>query len=226
MGTYGFIFSKNGDCYLPVKYDTVPKYKYWKYVYSAWTQPILTSDGTIGVGSFAVSASSVLNSWEGATNNSRIAFNAFDGVITNNDESGCWHSAAGFPQWIQFWCPNPLKVSQITIYNRSADGAHIKEYGIAYSDDGINFTEFHRAVSPNQNDGGSFSINISQSGYPFWRINIYSSAGENSNYCAIGEIKITAVQRINTIESTKDDYDRVTEDGYETKLIYYSPVIR
>ena len=212
--------------YIPVRRITKPKYKYWKNVYSSWSQPTLKSDGVIGVDSFAVSASSVLNSWEGTTNNSRIAFNAFDGVTTNNDETGCWHSGPGFPQWLQFWSKNPLKISMLTIHNRSADGAHINEYGIAYSKDGNTFKEFIRDVSPNQLDGGTFTINIEQGAYSYWRINVYSSSGENNAYTAIGEVKITAQQRTNTVESNQYDYDEVTNDGNEVITQYFTPVIR
>ena len=168
------------------------------YLPRSWTQPVLTADGVIGGNSFAVSASSVLNSWEGTTNNSRIAFNAFDGVTTDNDETGCWHSDEGFPQWIQFYNPNPLKVSKLTIYNRSYDGAHRNEYGVAYSDDGNTFTEFLSGTSPNQNDGGTFTIVIDQGAHKYWRIIAKSSSGSNSGYATIGEIKIDAQEYVET----------------------------
>lgn len=142
--------------------------------------PILTSNGTMGGDSFAVSASSYLN-------DASQAFYAFD----SSGSSTYWHSASGFPSWIQFYNPEPLSVEKLTITNRNVDGSMINTYGISYSDDGALFTEFITGVSPNQTLGGSFDVDVRGNGrHKYWRITSYSASGGNNSYTAIGDIKI------------------------------------
>ena len=113
--------------------------------------PELTSNGTMGGNSFAVSASSYLNA-------ASQAFYAFDSA----GSSTYWHSSSGFPSWIQFYSPEPLNVQQLTITNRQVDGSMINSYGISYSDDGEVFTEFLTGTSPNQTLGGSFDVDMTK----------------------------------------------------------------
>lgn len=166
---------------------------------SPWTQPVLSSNGVIGGESFAVSASSELDS-------GRMAYHAFDGVMTNNNAVGCWHSGQGFPSWLQFYNPLPLKVEKLTITNRTSDGSYLNNYSLAYSDDGETFTEFASGVSPTQADGTSFTVNVNAGWHKYWRINCRSASGNNSGYTAIGEVTVQANE---VTEGTADDHNYV-----------------
>ena len=177
--------------------------KYYKYQYNTFAQPTLTSNGVMGGKSFAVSASSDLNSGS-------QAWSAFDNSALSDKRF--WHSASGHPSWIQFYNPNPLNVSAIKITNRSVDGAMINAYGISYSDDGANFTEFKTGNSTNQTLGGSFSIDTSGNGYhKYWRITSKSSSGQNNGYTAIDEIDITAQEQksVETANGSHDYYEDI-----------------
>lgn len=175
-----------------------PKVKYYKYVYEDWTQPVLSANGTMGGSSFAVSASSEYDT-------ARPAYGAFDGV-TGNDSANCWHSGSGFPSWIQFYNPKPLKVTKLTVTNRGSDGAFINSYGVSYSDDGETFTEFLTGTSSNQTANGSWEITIDNGVHKYWRLTSKSASGDNSDYTAVAEIDITA-QEQTVVESTAADYD-------------------
>ena len=197
-----FDFTEDVDI-CKVHKTTVRKY----YKYTNWTQPTLTANGTMGGSSFAVSASSEHDA-------PRKAYCAFDGIITNNGTSGCWHSAQGHPSWIQFYNPKPLKVSKLTVYNRSADQAFINSYGVSYSDNGDTFTEFKTGTSPSQANGTSWDIVIDAGAHKYWRLTSKSSSGSNSGYTAVGEIKITAQE---VTEGNEKDYV-----SYEDVNVYKS----
>lgn len=152
----------------------------------SFVQPTLSSNGTIGGNSFAVSASSELDS-------PRLAYCAFDNATDSTGESKCWHSAQGLPAWIQFYNPQPLKISKLTITNRGDSGAYLTNFGLAYSDDGATFTEFYTGTHSAPSAYGVHSVSINQDFHKYWRINCYTSSGDNSTYVAIDEIDIEAV---------------------------------
>lgn len=174
------------------KKETVRKY----YKYVSWTQPVLTSNGTVGGASFAANASSEYNS------GSRAYF-AFDSGSTQY-----WHSNSGHPQWLGWYNPNPLKITSIKVKNRNSDGAFINDYTVLCSNNGSNFIEVASGTSPNQTAYGEWTINISEAdSYKYWRLNCTSSSGNNSSYTAVQQITITATELVAGTASNYDYYE-------------------
>ena len=171
--------------------------KYYKYIYNSWTQPVLSSNGIIGGNSFAVTASSYYDS-------PRQPFNAFDGQ--NAAESNCWHAASGFPQWLEWYSPEPLKYSNIKILNRTNNGNAIKDYQIQISDDGNNWETILTGTNTVSDAASEWNINLSSIQPITKYMRIYITTGYDSNYVVIGEVTITAQQQ-STTGGTSSDYD-------------------
>lgn len=171
---------------------------YWKY--TDFVQPVLSANGTMGGDSFACNQSSYLNT-------NRLAWKAFDEDNQIYDDN--WHSANGHPAYIEWYNPNPLKISNIRIRNRDSDGSYIKQYTISYSDNGSNWEQVASGTSPNQTAYGEWDITITELGYhQYWRLTCISSSGSNSGYTAIQHIGLTA-QIISS--GTAEDYDYYTD---------------
>ena len=203
-GTGILTLKKGSKVYVP---NGTTEQKYYKYTYETFSQPILSADGTMGGSSFAVSANNILSN-----STSYSAWKAFNNVATDY-----WHSQSGFPAWIQFYNPKPLKISKIAVTNRHIDGSIIKTYGVSYSDDGTNFTEFMTGTFENPNLSTTETITIASSvgAHKYWRISSYSCVGSNSGYTAIAEIDITAQVQTGSVESTADDYDYIQGAGQD-----------
>lgn len=143
-----------------------------------FNQPILTSD-TSAAPYFQVNCSSILN-------NNHLAYKAFDGNSTTY-----WHSASGHPSAIRWQTEKPLRVDRLTITNRTMNGAVINSYGIYWSEDGANWTLAMSGTSPNQNLGGTWTVDVTGHGaHRAWALQSNSSSGQNSSYSAVAEIKI------------------------------------
>ena len=169
------------------------KRKYYKL--QDWKQPALTANGTIGGDSFAVNQSSTL---DGVSSSG--AWQAFD----NTGSVSRWHSAQNLPQWISWYNPKPLKISNVQVTNRSIEGSYPNAYQLQYSDDNSTWIT---AVSGNGTSGDSVSWNIpvtESNAHKYWRLYVTSASGSNNSYVAIGEIGITAQE---PVESTSSDYD-------------------
>lgn len=83
--------------------------KYYNYVDEPFVQPYLTSNGTMGGDKFAASAITEYSS-------SYQAYMAFD-----NSTSTEWASkGTQNPSWISFYNPEPLKVTKLTMRNRTS----------------------------------------------------------------------------------------------------------
>lgn len=181
--------------------------KYYKYKYSDFVQPILTSNGTLGGDSFACVASGEMDS-------SRKAWNAFDGV-NSSSESGCWHSTSGSSHWLNFYNPKQLKISKIIIHNRpsTSTGAvnSIGNFRILNSNDNSNWEQVYSGQNTNNSSKAQIVVDIPDTAEPakYWQINILSNL--ETTYTAIGEIEIEA-QEVTLVEATKDDYDVVEYD--------------
>ena len=171
-------------------------------VYEAWEQPVLTANDSNS--SFVVSASS-----EHAA--SLAAWKSFDGVIDSN----CWISAVvavseEAPQYYYITTDTPLKISSISVTNRTGNYPHPVTKGILQAS--VNGNEWVDIVSID-NDivsaGSTWTIVANETtGYKYHRIKIteYYLGSDNQQYVALGELQITAQQLV-AIGGTKDDYD-------------------
>lgn len=172
------------------------------YKYQSWTQPTLTANGIVGGSSFAAYASSEYNSGS-------LAYFAF-----NSGSSQYWHSNSGHPQWIGWYNPNPLHITNIKVKNRNSDGSYIKDYTVLCSNDNDNFIEVASGTSPNQSAYAEWNIAISETNsYKYWRLNCLSSSGSNGSYTAVQYITITATEMV---AGTSSDYD------YAEPILIYS----
>ena len=190
--------------------------RYYRYIEQSWVQPILTSNGTMGVSNFAVNASSEIDVI-------RQAYRAFD--RSNIDtEVDCWHSTQGTTGWLSWYTKNPTKILSLTVYNRplysnDASQTHsIREWELQVSNDGISWRTIKNGVNSNNDGQGSWTITVDSTVQVFsnyWRLNILSS---NGTYICVGEIKISAIAKNSYEVSPADNYDYA-----ETTLEQVSP---
>ena len=142
--------------------------------YVNWTQPKLTSNGTLGGDSFAIYSTVRTSS---SDNNNAYIF--FDGVTTQNTGMQITNSNG----YLIFYNPIPLKVSNLTLYSRS--GLVISKYTLSGSNDNSNWTTIG-SYNTNTNTNWSQDINNNNS-YKYYKIDLSG----NSNNVLI-EIDITA----------------------------------
>lgn len=159
---------------------------YWEVEYSsyggvetAFVQPVLSANGTLGGASFAVYSSSVLSA-------GCEMYKAYD-----NNTSTYYHSASGLPT-LKFYNPAPLKVSELTFTNDSTPGYYITGFSLYGSNDDSIYTLIGSYTNSNGTGGASWSKSISNTEfYNYYRINITSTTG--NTYCSFAELDITAV---------------------------------
>ena len=145
----------------------------------AFSQPILTENGTMGGGSFAVSA-------DNDTNGSKPAYYAFDG-----SDSSFWRGG-NVPGYIEFYNPAPINVTSIIwgffySYPTSGNVQASNDYS-----DWTTITEF------TNNSASDFTIDMSgnTNSYKYYRINISSvnmDVLHCSNLSIVGTVKGYAV---------------------------------
>lgn len=161
--------------------------KYYKYVTveSSWTQPVLSSNGTIGVDDFAVSAT-----------------DTFDGVayypFTSN---GAWTGRKG-ATYIMY-SNNALCIRRLG-FSGFYDGGpiYIMNFTFYGSNDGNSWTDLG-TFSNNTYNFTNFNIN-NNNFYKYYKILVNSIRAGG----AIKNIQLTATQQtVSVVEGTKDDYD-------------------
>lgn len=175
--------------------------KYYKYVESEFVQPVLTENGILGGNSFACTASSAIPDNDPANRRGPVYF-AFNGTNTF-----AWHSERGFPQWIEFYNPVPLIITNIQITNWSypnstgMTGGRVEASNNNYDWDILtNFTNSNTA----QNGVWNIVLSSNNNAYKYYRI-VCTSSNYN-NYSVIGEISISAKEK-NIVESNISNYD-------------------
>ena len=158
-----------------------------------WTQPILSSDGTVGGNSFAVQASSEYLGYDAR------AYRAFDGNTGgtefqfNNDP----------PCWVTFYNPLPLNVTRI-ICSTDPYWWYIGAYTVQASNDNTNWTNL---VSGNGSSTTDIDLSSNKGLYKYYRIYITSKSGGSSSHCVtIQEIRITAKVADSALAITQGKY--------------------
>lgn len=158
-------------------------------VYRPWTQPVLTSNGTMGSSDFACNQSSVLN-------DNHFCWKAFDNEVDKNlsEDNSYWHSRGwgGWTNWISWYTKNPIKIKTLTIRNRVDDAPSIKNFSVEYSDDNSTWTSVFSAThSKGSLSSISYSINA-DSYHNYWRLYITSGYSTGGAHEAIDELIINA----------------------------------
>jgi len=171
--------------------------------YVTWTQPTLTSSGTMGgTNEFACSQSNVLNS-------NHYCWKAFNGVTPTTSNDSYWHSSNSSNPWISWYTKEPIKINSITIQNRacasdwtSGDTAIPKDFQIQYSDDNSSWTTAFTGTNPKGCLlSTTFNVNAS-SAHRYWRLYATSNY-DTHNYVSVGTLTINA-EKLQTVDYTLD----------------------
>ena len=158
--------------------------KYYKYQYSSWTRPDLSSNGVLGGNSFAVAI--VGSSYNGD------AYQSFDGSTSTS-----FRPYAG--NGLIFYNPIPLNIT-----NLACD--------VAYSNEGISVGTLYASndntnwdlISNNIGGGQTWSNSITMTGYyKYFKLMSDTVLGGRGS---VAELLITATQRTTTT-GTASDYD-------------------
>lgn len=176
---------KDIEVYKAVK-ETVRKY--YKYVYKSWVKPVLTSAGVMGGDSFAVAQSS--------------SFASRDFWLVFGNPKGYWHSAAGHPQWVSWYNPEPLKVTRLFIGGHSA--GNLKHFKVQASNDNLNWIDLKEVENTIQTADYEVDLTNNTEYYLYYRLYITSSY--YGSYDLIDGFNMTAVS-CSVVEGTPSDYD-------------------
>lgn len=153
-------------------------------VETAFNQPVLSADGTLGGSDFAISVSSFLGAgYEG--------YKAFD-----NNTSTYWHSATSdLPTSIIVYNPNGLKLSNLAFTNAPSGGAtnYITGYTIYRSNDNITYTTYGGDTNSNITAGATWDKAISETEfYKYLKITITSANG-GATATSLAQLTLTGV---------------------------------
>jgi len=180
--------------------------KYYKYKGLPWKQPILTANGTMGGNSFAVSASTEFNS-------NYSAYKAFDNSNTTEWATLGTHN----PSWITFYNPRPLKVSLLTLRNRTTYEAFL-EGNVYGSNDNSNWDLLTSFINSVTDKDSTWTIDLSNntSFYKYYKIEGTSFSGTNQGFT---NIAITAVEQMpSNIPSTYKCLSSITGGRFNSNI--------
>ena len=158
---------------------------------TAFVQPTLTADGTLGGADFACACDSTYN----RGGNPDYAWHAFDGRtnVSTTYPSSFWNSGSGQPHWIEFYNPEPLAVTNIKIYNGES-GSVAKDWQFQCSDDGSTWTTLTSGTNTTTGQGADWNFNVTDSGnHKYYRFYTTSAQGSFSAHTTIAEIEITGI---------------------------------
>ena len=178
-----------------------PKYLKKTVTETAWTQPILTSNGTLGGDSFAVSASS-----HQGTGTSYYPYCAFSGT---NVWTSVWLGGNG-QQNLTYTMYNPIaiKIKRIGIQNDSYSDYAPTSGEVWYSDDSENYIRdsvFTNTIIT-KNSLWYITVNTTTP-HKYWQLRTLKNA---KVAIAIGEFKLDVVTLTETWQAgTPNDYDLI-----------------
>lgn len=155
---------------------------YLTQVWTDFSQPILSSNGTMGGNTFAVSCS-------GTYDASRFdAWKAFDGKAKATQDT---YWMAGCPASITFYNPNALKISTLGVRNYMYASTSItKDYTIEGSNDNSNWTTLVTGTNTEQTAGAKWYITLpNTTAYKYHKFTVNTVY---SQYALVEEFFITA----------------------------------
>lgn len=162
--------------------------KYYKYIYGAWTRPNLSSDGTLGGSSFAVSRTG-----GGGTTMTGSTYASMDG----NTGTSCKFAYSSNGSAYTFYNPKPLLLSSLSFtYYDGNIGYGIKSGSLQASNDNSSWETLATFTS----NLSTWQINATKH-YKYFKINITDGYD-----VMLTEIYVNAKQLVETVESTSDDY--------------------
>lgn len=151
-----------------------------------WTQPILTSNGTLGGASFAVAADTEYSG--------QGVWKAFDGQTTGENYFRSGGGDVGGTHYITFYNPQPLKVTNIQYLNAGQTIASPVAYTVSGSNDNSSWTEITSGTNTVYTAGQSWDMSLSenQNAYKYYKITFTN--GQSAGYMICMELTITATQ--------------------------------
>lgn len=170
-----------------------------------WTQPVITSNGTIGGSSFAVSAT---QSHEG-----NPAHKMFD-----NNTNGNWVSA-GVEDDLILYNPTPIRIIKLGMTNRNESPVRPIANGTIYgSNDGNVYTEITSFTNTVETQSGTWSVDLSNNAnyYKYYKLSLVGVA----MYCSLNAMAITAKLIGATAEQNWQTF--VQKNGMCGKFVYDS----
>jgi len=174
-----------------------------KYIQS-WTQPVLTSNGTIGVDSFAVSQSSQSGSYQ-----------PYQMFTTNSDY------AIPVNSYVILYSENGLNFTSIYRQTGLSIGVvYCDKINVWGSNDGINYTELATATS---SYSGSSTFSLSYSGYYKYTKIYIQYSGSTTNPIAFGRVTATATEEVVIqVQQTAEEWwqEQVSTYGVCGKFVY------
>lgn len=188
-----------------------PTRKYYKYVDTPWTQPIVTASSSTST-SIITQGHTIYSCW-GVRNSGYALSNCFDGSTTGTAGCPIEMSSAEY-DWIQIFNHEPIKASEINIYWHSP-GSNLTQTStviIEASSDGTNWTTLSSgttSTSARITDIVKHTVDLSNNTnlYNYYRVENTTPYTSNYRYCwYVVELQITATQKT-IVECTSSDYD-------------------
>lgn len=203
-GTGKLTLKKGSKVYVPNGWTN---YKYYKYTYADWTQPVLTANGTVGGTSYAVRAST-----EYTREVNHRGYRAFDDSKTTQWEADVRDTS----QWVEFYSPVELKVSSIDFVNRSSSSTTYTKWKLTVSNDGTNYTTIKTFDTGSSSNGASWSVNFDiPRGYKYFKFSMGDGGALTGSDAkpSFAEITLNAKEVTGSVESTSSDYDYKVGSG-------------
>lgn len=190
--------------------------KYYKYTETAWTQPVLMADGTLGGSDYAAGG--------GSGDATRLAYYAFDG---NASTQASADSASEARASLTFYSPEALKITEIEIIQDAS--AQIKTGTVYGSTDGTTWTSLY-TIDTTGSETYTIDLSSNTNFYNYYRIRVLTSTLYASYFYFWYPIQVNMTGTwIAPVESTSSDYDYYRdEDEYtlpqKTERNYYKYV--
>lgn len=195
-----------------------------------WSQPILQSNGIMGVDNFAVST----NVEQLSPTDSKNMYYADEACVHDAYKAFtgsnllCFHSAENVTTGhIDIWSKKALKVTKINIYNQAyttslgsedvVDNRASAAGTIYGSNDGITWTKIKDYTNSIQSIAAKWSIDMSNNNTYWHYYRIDSSANGGASYWTIGEIELEALQEVSSSNPTLPD---LTKTNAKVSLPY------
>ena len=153
---------------------------------STFTQPVLTSNGTLGGSTCAAltgpsTSSSVVNN----------AYKIFDGDTSTNPFSWNWYVDGSSWYW-EFYCPNAIKISSFTEVWTNTGSYYIPTYTDVYgSSNGINWTLI---TSYTRTDFNNINQTVTVNSPTFYKYHKVECRG--NGYTMLKEVTLTATKKV------------------------------
>ena len=165
---------------MSVKFDEIYNLNKHSVVTSFTSPSNMTSSGTLGGDSFAVSRYYVPNGlstyrWEGDETNSLHMYLAFD----SSSSTFCYVKTTSTKHGYFFvYSPNPFNIESMTIKMRSSSYS-LRDFMLQYSDDNVSYTDIER-FSTTATSTWNITVTPYEGYHKYYRFEIYTAGSADS----------------------------------------------